>query len=75
MSAAARSDSGTPAQSQRRLVRPEASLRSHHVRAGLTVAAILSILLLSFTASEPWGTAIAMLAAGAGAGYSLSGSV
>lgn len=64
-----------PGASQRRLARPEASSQSRHLHAALAVAAIAALALISPTIAAPWSTTIALLAAGAGAGYSLSGSV
>lgn len=68
-------NSVTPDVATRRLVRPEASVRRRHTRAALTVASILALAIGSLTLPSPWATTIALLAAGAGAGYSLSGSV
>ncbi len=64
-----------PGASTRRLARPEASTRRRHLQAGLTVAALGAVLVASLSIDAPWGTPVALLAAGAGAGYSLSGSV
>lgn len=60
----------TPQSSPPRLVRPEASVRRRHITAAFTVAIITLLAVAGF-----WSTPIALLAAGAGAGYSLSGSV
>ncbi len=64
-----------PGASQRRLARPEASAQSRHLQAAFVVSAISGLALISPTVAAPWSTVIALLAAGAGAGYSLSGSV
>jgi len=64
-----------PGASKRRLARPEASAQSRHLQASCEVAAIAALAVISPTVAAPWSTAIALLAAGAGAGYSLSGSV
>ena len=61
----------TPAAAKRvRLVRPEVGPLARHLWAGTTVA-----LIAATTVAGLFSSSIALLAAGAGAGYSLSGSV
>ena len=53
-----------------RLVRPEAGPVARHLSAGVTVATLVALTAIGWS-----NVPIALLAAGAGAGYSLSGSV
>ncbi|MEM7092876.1 MAG: hypothetical protein AAF567_07730 [Actinomycetota bacterium] len=53
-----------------RLVAPEASARRRAVHACAIVSTVLAVAIAGL-----WASPVALLAAGAGAGYSLSGSV
>lgn len=57
----------------RRLLRNEAGTARQHVHGAIVVAALVVLALVAWPGTA--SPAIALLAAGAGAGYSLSGSV